>query len=33
VTAVVVDGRSTRREGLALLGGYAGAVAAYALAG
>jgi Ca2+:H+ antiporter len=33
VAAVVVDGRATRREGFLLLGGYAGAVAAYAVAG
>ena len=33
VTFVVVDGRSTRREGYVLVAGYAGAVAAYALAG
>jgi hypothetical protein len=29
----VFDGRSTRREGIALVAGYGGAVAAYALAG
>jgi Ca2+:H+ antiporter len=33
VVYVVYDGRSTRREGLALVAGYGGAVAAYALAG
>jgi Ca2+:H+ antiporter len=33
VVYVVIDGRSTRREGIALLAGYGGAVAAYALAG
>jgi Ca2+:H+ antiporter len=32
VTAVVVDGRSSRREGVALVGAYGGAVTAYALA-
>src|SRR5439155_22400484 len=33
VTLFVLDGRSTRGEGVALLAGYGGAVAAYALAG
>ena len=33
VAYVVFDGRSTRREGIALVAGYGGAVAAYALAG
>jgi Ca2+:H+ antiporter len=33
VAYVVYDGRSTRREGIALVLGYGGAVAAYALAG
>jgi Ca2+:H+ antiporter len=32
VTVFVLDGRSSRREGVALLAGYGGAVAAYALA-
>jgi Ca2+:H+ antiporter len=31
VTLVVLDGRASRREGIALLAGYGGAVAAYAL--
>jgi Ca2+:H+ antiporter len=33
VTLFVLDGRSSRRKGFALLAGYGGAVAAYALAG
>ena len=33
VALVVLDGRSTRREGIVLVTGYGGAVAAYALAG
>jgi len=33
VALTVLDGRATRREGLALVAGYGGAVAAYALAG
>jgi Ca2+:H+ antiporter len=33
VTLVVLDGRASRREGVALLAGYGGAVTAYALSG
>ena len=33
VALVVLDGRSTRREGIVLVTGYGGAVVAYALAG